>query len=354
MKVYIWGTGLMAEDYLKKKEIMLDDILGFIESKKSKDIFAGKEVYEPHEISETYDYILVCVKHAGREILQLCKEVGINIDKLILIDNWEWLDGRSINEMPPKCCHKIVDNEIEVEKIFPRLYEEYLKEPEIQANRYTVISRNGYDLCEADSPMLSKEFDTMGYQTDYFRYRTFELVANEIKKKKVIGATAEVGVFRGAFSKLINMKFKDKKLYLFDTFESFDADEFRREMELGRVPGDFLEGFKSTSVDRVLEDMPYREMCIVKKGLFPTTAKGLESEEYAFVSIDVDFETSILEALRYFYPRLNCGGAIFVHDYNNRFLEGVKRAVDLYEDEMSISMIKVPLADEGGTLVIVK
>ena len=34
-----------------------------------------------------------------------------------------------------------------------------------------------------------------------------------------------------------------------------------------------------------------------KKGMFPSTAVGLDDEDYAFVSIDVDFEKSILEGL---------------------------------------------------------
>lgn len=75
---------------------------------------------------------------------------------------------------------------------------------------------------------------------------------------------------------------------------------------------------------------------------------------YAFVSIDVDFEISILAGMRYFYPRLASGGVIFVHDYNNRFLEGVKQAIKSFEEEMGLCLRKVPLADEGGTLVILK
>ncbi len=87
MKVYIWGTGVMAIDYLNKKEIAPDDILGFIESRRTKMSFEGKKVYEPQEISDEYDYILVCVKHVGREIYQLCEDLGISKDKLILLDN---------------------------------------------------------------------------------------------------------------------------------------------------------------------------------------------------------------------------------------------------------------------------
>ena len=354
MRVYIWGTGVMASEYLKKKEIAFDDILGFIESKKQKNEFEGKRVFEPQEISNHYDYIIVCVKHVGRDIYRLCKEIGIDTSKLVLIDNWEWMDGSSIDMIPSKHCQKIVENEIDIQKIFPKLYESYIKENDALAERYTVVVRNGSDLCEKDSPMSSKEFFSKAYQTDYFRYRTFELVANEIIKKNIKGSVAEVGVFRGAFSKLINVKFKNKKLYLFDTFDSFDEEEFKLEFLKGRTPKEFLDGFRKTSVEMVLENMIYPDKCIIKKGLFPSTSVGLENELYAFVSIDVDFEKSILESLRYFYPRLNRGGAIFLHDYNNQFLEGVKRAVDIYENEIGGQMYKVPLADEGGTLVILK
>lgn len=192
------------------------------------------------------------------------------------------------------------------------------------------------------------------YQHDYFRFRTFELMVNEIDKLSVPGAAAELGVYRGTFAKLINRKFPGRKLYLFDTFASFDEGEFAGEKELGRCEERFIDSFKNTSVQSVLDIMPAPENCVIRQGLFPGTAAGLEDETYAFVSIDVDLEKSILEGLRYFYPRLNPGGAIFLHDYNNYFLEGVSAAVEAYEAELGETLMKVPLADEGGTLVIRK
>lgn len=356
MRVYIWGTGQIASNYLKQNELSKDAIIGFIETQKSKDSFIGKRVYEPYEAAKLndYDYILVCVNYYGREILDVCKEVGINTNKVILIDNWEWIDSSTMKKPLQACCKKISENGIDVQSLFPKLYNQYIKECDIQAGRYIVISRNGYDLVEDDALILQNEFSGREYQMDYFRYRTFELVANEIIKNNVDGNVAEVGVFKGTFSKMINAKFPDKKLYLFDTFESFDSDEFNDELEKGRCPDNFLEVFKNTSVDKVLADMEYPDNCIVRKGLFPATAAGLEDARYAFVSIDVDFEKSILDGLRYFYPRLNRGGELFVHDYNNRFLEGVKKAVKTYEQETGSILPKVPLADEGGTLVIMK
>ena len=100
--------------------------------------------------------------------------------------------------------------------------------------------------------------------------------------------------------------------------------------------------------------MPYPDKCKICKGFFPDTTRDLKETKFAFVSIDVDFEQSIYEGLKFFYPRLNDGGMIFVHDYNNRYLEGVKVAVHRYENEIGIKLKKVPLADEGGTVIVVK
>lgn len=355
MKIYIWGTGKIASEYIQCGEISQEDVIGFVETKRNKETFWDRPVYEPQEIVNTdYDYLIVCVNNFEQEIYYTCKNIGIDSEKIIFLNNWEWSDGGKMTIAPTSCCRKIVNNNIEVEYLFPVLYKKFIKENDIQAQRYKVISRNGFDLVEDNPLILKEEYSGLNYQTDYFRYRTFELLANEIQNSNIEGAVAEVGVFRGAFSKMINAKFYDRTLYLFDTFNSFDKIEFEQELNLGRVPEQFFDGFKQTSEEYVLSIMPHAEKCVVRKGLFPETAKGLEKEEYAFVSIDVDFETSILEGLRYFYPRLNEGGALFIHDYNNRFLEGVKVAVKKYESESNIRLKKMPLADEGGTLVILK
>lgn len=76
-------------------------------------------------------------------------------------------------------------------------------------------------------------------------------------------------------------------------------------------------------------------------------------ERFAFVSIDVDFGESIYQGIKYFYPRLNEGGYIFVHDYNSR-LTGVREAIGRYEVENAIHICKIPLCDMNGTLIIIK
>lgn len=346
----------MASKYIKREEIESNAIIGFVESKRTKNEFCGKRVYEPQEISMLgeYSYIIVLVLYESRNILDICKKNSIPYEKLVLLDNYEWATGESMRKSP-KLVREISSQYVieEIERKMPLLYTQ-MKEIQIQASRYIVVSRNGFDLVEEDDPLQSEDFASKEYQTDYYRYRTFELVANEIIDNSINGSVAEVGVFRGFFSKLINKKFPNKSLYLFDTFESFDEEEFNEEVLAGRCTEDFYAAFLDTNEDKVLDIMPNREKCIIVKGLFPESAKGLEQEMFAFVSIDVDFEKSILEGLRFFYPKMNTGGIIFVHDYNNRFLEGVKKAVAKYESEIKKGLCKVPIADEGGTLVIVK
>jgi O-methyltransferase len=66
----------------------------------------------------------------------------------------------------------------------------------------------------------------------------------------------------------------------------------------GGVSG--IQDFSRTNVELVLHKMKYKENCIIKKGFFPETAKGLE-DTFAFVSIDADLYEPIYNGLIYLY-----------------------------------------------------
>lgn len=163
---------------------------------------------------------------------------------------------------------------------------------------------------------------------------------------------AEVGAFRGEFAQYINEAFPDKKCYLFDTFEGFEANEALREMKDGNCTEAFVQAYKDTNVGTVLSRMKHLDTIEIKQGFFPESLDGME-DTFAFVSLDVDFEDSIYEGLKYFYPRMEKGGYIFVHDYISS-LFGVEKAIDRYEAEQGEILSKMPLCDANGTLVIMK
>lgn len=176
-----------------------------------------------------------------------------------------------------------------------------------------------------------------------------KMLADEINQRKLIGAVAELGVYRGDFAKEINLAFKEKKLYLFDTFEGFDVKDLVREEYSDAKGGEF----SNTNVDIVLKKMPYRENCIIKKGYFPESLLGFE-EKFSFVSIDTDLYLSVYNGLEYFYPRVVDNGYIIIHDYNSSRFKGVKQAIKEYEKLNDISLKLVPVDDLCGSVVIIK
>ena len=145
---------------------------------------------------------------------------------------------------------------------------------------------------------------------DYIRFSSLDLVAHEIYVRKIFGAVAELGVYRGDFASRINAAFPDRKFYLFDTFEGFDKRNVSTEKE-NAFSGALEKDFRDTSINLVLKKMPYKENCIVKKGFFPKTATGID-EKFCFVSIDCDLYDPILNGLNYFWKNLT-GGGIYLY-----------------------------------------
>lgn len=190
-------------------------------------------------------------------------------------------------------------------------------------------------------------------------YRNFDIrsatllrLAERIHGSQIPGAIAELGVYKGELAWKLNALFPRRDLYLFDTFEGFDswdiAAEQARKTSFAKA-GDFSD----TTVEAVLNRLPYRNRAIVRKGRFPATSCGLEEERYALVSLDADLYAPILAGLEYFYPRLNSGGVILLHDYNNTQFRGAKQAVEAYE-KLHGGLLLVPLSDLHGSAIILK
>lgn len=195
------------------------------------------------------------------------------------------------------------------------------------------------------------------WNRDYIRLFTFELCAKEIIENNVVGEVAELGVFRGDFSRLLNEIFHDKKLYLFDTFESFDSRDIEEERKNKYMKDNIItqvtQGLRDTNVEFVMSKMKNKDKVIIKKGYFPESLGSLE-ERFCFVSLDVDLYRPTLEGLKYFYERLSPGGYIFIHDYNHKLCPGVYAAVRDFEKIIGYKICKCPVSDLGGTLIITK
>ena len=162
---------------------------------------------------------------------------------------------------------------------------------------------------------------------DPIRYATIALALNTIKNENIKGNLAELGVFQGESSNIIHKLAPDRILYLFDTFEGFPEAYLENKKDVVR--------FKDTRLDLVKRNLGDLNNVVIRKGIFPETSIGLESEIFSFVFLDADLHTSTLKGLEFFYPRVSKGGYIFIHDYHNpeESNAGVYRAVNEFMKE---------------------
>lgn len=167
--------------------------------------------------------------------------------------------------------------------------------------------------------------------------------ASIIYGRKITGCVAEAGVFQGEFAGVINESFPDRKLYLFDTFEGFDERDIIYE-EKNKFSDATAGHLHLTSENMVLNKMKYPENCIIKKGYFPESAKGI-TEKFCYVNLDMDLYKPTLEGLRFFYPLMVQGGIITIHDYFSDGYEGVNAALSEFLEESPIEIVPFPIGD---------
>lgn len=214
-------------------------------------------------------------------------------------------------------------------------------------NKY--LEKRNLTICQTVEEREWK-YDRESIYGDFIRNSILELVSEEIYSKNVSGSIAEVGVYKGGFSRIINVLFPDRKLYLFDTFAGFAERDLEVEYK-SKFSSNKAGYLGDTSVNNVKSLLTYPENCIFKIGYFPETAKGI-TEPFVFVSIDVDLYNPTKEALNFFYPLLTKPGYIFIHDYGIKKFRGTTQAVKEFCSKYEIALL--PLSDRGGTAVIMK
>lgn len=170
----------------------------------------------------------------------------------------------------------------------------------------------------------------------YEKHILHQCLANEIQRKAIPGAIAELGVDFGDTAKYLNLYYPERTLYLFDTFQGFDT----RDRDVSQAKTKELLDFYNirSNAEEVLSRMFCPECCVIKEGYFPESLDGLE-DRFAFVHIDCDLYKPITAGLEYFYPRLNKGGYICVHDYYSLSFPKAMDAVRDFAEKQGLSFV---------------
>lgn len=315
MGIYVWGTGCGASE-LVEAGLERERITAFVDSFPNGDSFLGRPVLLPEQLPvEDCSLLIITARHA-EAIGKRCQELEVPKEKCLFLKNNTYLADRNAY---CKAARELLGEGL-LNKLLPR-----------QRIVPTPAQLGASDLPEGE------------LSNDYVRLATLELVCRRLEG--VPGAAAELGVYRGFFARCINMLLPGRKLYLFDSFEGFGEKDGASES--------FQAAHRNTTIEKVLSIMPHPDTVTVKPGFFPASLEGLE-ERFCLVSLDVDFYQTTLEGLRYFWPRLEQGGYLMLHDWGSVSLPGVKKALEDFEKEIGKKLPSVPLCDVGGTLVVCK
>jgi O-methyltransferase len=320
-RVVLFGAGSGLADLLS----VLPDHVEVVclcdnDPKKHGTIASGHRVLAPDVLEENrYDFVVITTR-SGDAIRKQLIDRGVPREKILLFySNFDSELRQTVNQ--------------DMEAL----------------NRHLGLGLHPFSLCTM--PMWPDPHPELpSAQDDYCRMMSLRLAADRIADQGVPGSIAELGVYRGELASVLNRLFPERKLYLFDTFEGFSANDLAGGEEKNHSKAAAGE-FQDTTVDLVLSRMTYPQKVFVRKGYFPETTDGLE-DTFAFVSLDVDLYKPTAAGLNYFYPRLSSGGYMFVHDYSNQRFRGVRNAVDEFAAAAGAPVVLLP--DLAGTAILTK
>jgi len=183
-------------------------------------------------------------------------------------------------------------------------------------------------------------------RADLARLVMFVENARVLEAEGIAGSLAELGVYKGTTAKLLHALMPARTLWLFDTFEGFDARDLAHE---ARDAGGFR--FDDTSLEAVLRYVDGGERVRACKGRFPDTAAQVpDGERFALVHLDADLQKPTADALAFFYPRMTPGGFIVLHDYGSGAWPGIALAADAFFADKPEGIVRIP--DKSGTAIV--
>ncbi len=183
---------------------------------------------------------------------------------------------------------------------------------------------------------------------DKNRFFNFWFQVERLKSENVQGAFAELGVYQGHTAEILHLMDQEREIHLFDTFEGFTQKDL--ENETGKAATYTKHNFADTSIERVKAKLK-SDKFVFHKGYFPESTKSLQPQKYSLVSMDVDLYNPTKAGLEYFYPLLQKGGVLLIHDHKPDW-PGIMKAVEEFSHTISEPFIQ--LIDKDSTVMLVK
>jgi hypothetical protein len=164
------------------------------------------------------------------------------------------------------------------------------------------------------------------------------------------GSVAELGVYKGHCGAMLSLYAEQygRKMYLCDTFDGFPEAQYEEDMGEGKKAA--FKDVSLASVKAVVGDYSGNRWVV---GAFPESiTEEMRDDRFAFVSIDCDIYEPIRAGLEFFWPRMDIGGMIFIHDYGSGYWPGATKAVDEFCAKRGVAGCL--LSDLAGTYALAR
>ena len=165
---------------------------------------------------------------------------------------------------------------------------------------------------------IAREIETL--LSAHEAYQLFALVR---RLRKIPGALAELGVYRGGSARIILEASDGRELHLFDTFTGLPAPNTTHD-----AGAPFAQGNYSAGIELVRSNLAAFTNVRYHAGFFPQTTASVAEQRFSFVHVDADLHQSTLDALDFFYARMTPGGVMLFHDSIQP--GGARRAIESF------------------------
>jgi O-methyltransferase len=163
-------------------------------------------------------------------------------------------------------------------------------------------------------------------------------------KGDFIDCGVHTGILSGAVMTWLNFeKMTNKTYYLLDTFEGIPLDQIsEKEFANGVANMNRKYNFGDKTYLDIKEKFKKFSNCKIIKGKVPDTLSQVDSERFAYVSIDMNVTVAEIAAAEYLWPKIIPGGIMLLDDYGweSHYLQ--KIAFDEFALKHAIQILSLP------------
>jgi O-methyltransferase len=352
-KVAIYGIGKFSEyvEFILVNRRSDIEILFYIiqDSKlKTKKDHSGKPIYsleEENDLLDEIDYVLVCDDYMDFNELN-----EANLPDYFLL-------------IKPEIISSEIENDLNM--IYKRLGIEYVKNSYSKDEKglVKINSEFGVPTVVYNSDSLIVIDKNLPFNTDKKFINAYKIASSQDKiinisyrayiccwaaqkAMKLEGDFVECGVNKGILSRTVIeyidfYNIKDKKFYLFDTYEGLVDSQQLHDIEKLKYDSMWKHKYKDCfdEVKNYFKDFDNVELV---KGIVPDSLSYVNIDKISYLSIDMNCAYPEIEAINFFWDKLVSGAVVILDDYGWISCEPQKIAFDKFAEEKNISILTLP------------